>query len=110
MTPDGKIGGLPNKADNLLDKTKDNANGIRQGGCAQKAGQASPAFRRIGESVEQGDHYNVYFVRTQEDFWTIFSKRRAFIERFYCIAEQGGARLSSRIFSFWHFPALWRSG
>lgn len=25
MTPDGKIGGLPNKADNLLNKTKDNA-------------------------------------------------------------------------------------
>lgn len=24
MTPDGKIGGLPNKADNLLNKTKDN--------------------------------------------------------------------------------------
>ena len=25
MTPDGKSGGLPNKADNLLNKTKDNA-------------------------------------------------------------------------------------
>ncbi len=25
LTPDGKIGGLPNKADNLLNKTKDNA-------------------------------------------------------------------------------------
>lgn len=25
MTPDGKNGGLPNKADNLINKTKDNA-------------------------------------------------------------------------------------
>lgn len=25
LMPDGKIGGLPNKADNLLNKTKDNA-------------------------------------------------------------------------------------
>lgn len=36
--PDGKIRGLPDKADNLLNKTKDNANvGVLDGGLAPQS-------------------------------------------------------------------------